>query len=97
MQVSTPKSIPNKIGEGHGSGDLGASYPPGVAALGCRRSIAGAEGEQALPRHKMYDVGEKVRVTIGPGKTCRGLVMCVGSSDDVSARSEENTQTLPAG
>eukprot|EP00903_Cladosiphon_okamuranus_P008218 g7911.t1 len=30
----------------------------------------------------MYDVGEKVRVAIGPGKTCRALVMCVGSSDD---------------
>lgn len=44
---------------------------------------------QAPPRHMMsvmYDVGQKVRVTIGPGKTCRGLVMCVGSSDDVSAR-----------
>ncbi len=31
----------------------------------------------------MYEVGEKVRVTIGPGKTCRGLVLCVGSSDEV--------------
>lgn len=33
----------------------------------------------------IFAVGEKVRVTVGPGKTCRGLVMCVGSSDDVRA------------
>lgn len=33
----------------------------------------------------MCRVGEKVRVTVGPGRACRGLILCVGSSDSVSA------------
>ncbi|CAM9145730.1 unnamed protein product [Pylaiella littoralis] len=28
-----------------------------------------------------YDVGERIRVTVGPGKTCRGLILCIGSSN----------------
>ncbi|CAN0377665.1 unnamed protein product [Ectocarpus sp. 12 AP-2014] len=50
----------------------------------------------------MYSVGERVRVSTGPGKSCRGLILCVGSTEegnptyDVLLQSPDPTSTAIA-
>ncbi|CAM9413822.1 unnamed protein product [Ectocarpus sp. 6 AP-2014] len=50
----------------------------------------------------MHSVGERMRVSTGPGKSCRGLILCVGSTEegnptyDVLLQSPDPTSTAIA-